>query len=116
MPEIASDGIQVSDVTDDSMRTRGAYRRPPRVGSCRLSLGVRRRRAGPYDPRVRTRPELLERLPPQYFTILLRRVREVAAAAGEPLIDLASGNPELGPPSHVVERLAEVAHDPSPTV
>jgi aryl-alcohol dehydrogenase-like predicted oxidoreductase len=36
----------------------------------------------------------------------------VAAAAegsGAPLVDLGRGNPEVGPPPHVVERLAEVA-------
>jgi L-glutamine---4-(methylsulfanyl)-2-oxobutanoate aminotransferase len=36
----------------------------------------------------------------------------VAVAAqerGEPLVDLGRGNPEVGPPAHVIERLAEVA-------
>ena len=62
------------------------------------------------------RPKLFERLPEQYFTNLLRSVRETAAREGPPLADLARGNPELGPPPHVVERLAEVARDPSPVV
>ena len=65
---------------------------------------------------MRARPELLERLPEQYFTKLLAAVRAAAAADGEPLIDLARGNPEVGPPSHVVERLAEVARNPDPRV
>ena len=65
---------------------------------------------------MRARPELLERLPEQYFTKLLAAVRAAAAADGEPLVDLARGNPEVGPPSHVVERLAEVARNPDPRV
>ena len=65
---------------------------------------------------MRPRPELFGRLPQQYFTNLFARVRAAAAADGEPLIDLARGNPEVGPPAHVVERLAEVARDPSPVV
>jgi L-glutamine---4-(methylsulfanyl)-2-oxobutanoate aminotransferase len=58
---------------------------------------------------VRPRPARLDRLPPQYFTALLARVAAAAQAAGEPLVDLGRGNPEVGPPPHVVERLAEVA-------
>ena len=46
---------------------------------------------------------------PQYFTQLLASVARAAAADGPPLIDLGRGNPEVGPPPHVVERLAEVA-------
>jgi aminotransferase len=58
---------------------------------------------------VRPRPQRLERLPQQYFAALLRRVAEAAAAAGEPVADLGRGNPEVGPPQHVIERLAETA-------
>jgi L-glutamine---4-(methylsulfanyl)-2-oxobutanoate aminotransferase len=58
---------------------------------------------------VRSRPARLDRLPPQYFTALLARVAAAAESAGDPLIDLGRGNPEVGPPPHVVERLAEVA-------
>jgi aminotransferase len=58
---------------------------------------------------VRPRPALLDRLPPQYFTALLARVAAAAEPAGEPLVDLGRGNPEVGPPPHVIERLAEVA-------
>jgi L-glutamine---4-(methylsulfanyl)-2-oxobutanoate aminotransferase len=61
---------------------------------------------------VRPRPARLDRLPPQYFTALLARVAAAAEASGEPLVDLGRGNPEVGPPPHVVERLAEVAHEP----
>jgi L-glutamine---4-(methylsulfanyl)-2-oxobutanoate aminotransferase len=60
---------------------------------------------------VRPRPARLDRLPQQYFTALLARVAEAAAAAGEPLVDLGRGNPEVGPPPHVIERLAEVARE-----
>jgi L-glutamine---4-(methylsulfanyl)-2-oxobutanoate aminotransferase len=60
---------------------------------------------------VRPRPARLDRLPPQYFTALLARVAAAARAAGEPLVDLGRGNPEVGPPSHVIERLAEVASE-----
>jgi aminotransferase len=61
---------------------------------------------------VRPRPARLERLPEQYFTSLLTRVAAARAAEGEPLLDLGRGNPEVGPPPHVVERLAEAARDP----
>jgi aminotransferase len=61
---------------------------------------------------VRPRPDRLERLPEQYFTALLRRVAAAAADGGAPVVDLGRGNPEVGPPAHVVERLAEAARDP----
>jgi aminotransferase len=58
---------------------------------------------------MRPRPARLDRLPPQYFTALLARVAEAARAEGEPLIDLGRGNPEVGPPPHVIDRLAAAA-------
>jgi len=61
---------------------------------------------------VRPRPARLERLPEQYFTWLLTRVAAARALEGEPLLDLGRGNPEVGPPAHVVETLAEAARDP----
>jgi L-glutamine---4-(methylsulfanyl)-2-oxobutanoate aminotransferase len=61
---------------------------------------------------MRQPPERIERLPQQYFTALLARVAAAAAADGEPLIDLGRGNPEVGPPSHVVDALAESAARP----
>jgi aminotransferase len=61
---------------------------------------------------VRTAPERIERLPEQYFTALLARVAAAAAAGGEPLVDLGRGNPETGPPQHVVDALAESARRP----
>jgi L-glutamine---4-(methylsulfanyl)-2-oxobutanoate aminotransferase len=62
---------------------------------------------------VRPRPNRLERLPEQYFTGLLARVAAASRAGGEPVVDLGRGNPEVGPPPHVVERLAEAAARPS---
>ena len=61
---------------------------------------------------VRPRPARLDRLPQQYFVILLARVAAAAQEGGEPLVDLGRGNPDVGPPAHVVERLAEAARDP----
>jgi aminotransferase len=60
---------------------------------------------------VRPRPARLDRLPQQYFTALLARIAAAARAEGEPLVDLGRGNPEVGPPPHVVDRLAEVARE-----
>jgi aminotransferase len=57
---------------------------------------------------MRPRPQRLERLPDQYFGVLLARV----AAAGD-VIDLGRGNPETGPPQHVIDALAEAANRPN---
>ncbi len=61
---------------------------------------------------VRPRPARLKRLPQQYFVTLLGRVAAAAAEDGPPLIDLGRGNPETGPPPHVVEALRDAALDP----
>src|SRR5919202_6750444 len=61
---------------------------------------------------MRQPPERIERLPEQYFTGLLARVAAAAAAEGEPLVDLGRGNPEVGPPAHVVEALVDAARRP----
>jgi L-glutamine---4-(methylsulfanyl)-2-oxobutanoate aminotransferase len=61
-----------------------------------------------YDAPVPPRPQRLERLPEQYFGALLKRV----AAAGD-VVDLGRGNPETGPPQHVVDALAEAANRPT---
>ena len=61
---------------------------------------------------MRETPDRIRRLPEQYFTALLARVAAAAAEAGEPLVDLGRGNPELGPPEHVVRALAESAARP----
>jgi L-glutamine---4-(methylsulfanyl)-2-oxobutanoate aminotransferase len=54
----------------------------------------------------------MNRLPEQYFMALLARVAAAAAAAGEPLVDLGRGNPEVGPPPHVIEALQRAAARP----
>ncbi len=58
---------------------------------------------------MRPRPARVQRLPEQYFGALLARVVVAAASDGEPVIDLGRGNPETGPPPHVIEALAEAA-------
>jgi len=55
-----------------------------------------------------TRPRRIDRLPEQYFGALLARVL-AHAREGEPLVDLGRGNPETGPPAHVVDVLGEAA-------
>ena len=61
---------------------------------------------------MRDRPERLERLPAQYFAKLLARVAAAAAVDGPPVIDLGRGNPEVGPPAHVVEALRAASARP----
>src|SRR3954454_19127676 len=68
--------------------------------------------AAQYHPGMRPRPQRLVRLPQQYFVGLLGRVSAAAAAGGEPLVDLGRGNPEIGPPPHVVEALREAVLAP----
>jgi aminotransferase len=65
---------------------------------------------------VRPRPNRIEALPQQYFTSLLARVAAVAAAPGEPLIDLGRGNPDVPPPPHVVDALVESAREQTSAV
>ena len=62
---------------------------------------------------MREVPDRVRRLPGQYFTGLLARVAAAALAGGEPLVDLGRGNPEVGPPKHVEQALADSAarHD-----
>jgi aminotransferase len=65
-----------------------------------------------------TRPRRIDRLPEQYFGALLARVL-AHAREGEPLVDLGRGNPETGPPAHVVDALdaaarLETAHGYAP--
>ncbi|NUT56610.1 MAG: aminotransferase class I/II-fold pyridoxal phosphate-dependent enzyme [Thermoleophilia bacterium] len=61
---------------------------------------------------MRPRPDRIERLPEQYFTTLLARV----LAAGDDVIDVGRGNPDVPPPPHVIEALAESARDGTPAV
>ncbi len=53
------------------------------------------------------RPSRIERLPEQYFGGLLRRVATAGAGGTETIIDLGRGNPETGPPPHVLKALIE---------
>jgi L-glutamine---4-(methylsulfanyl)-2-oxobutanoate aminotransferase len=62
---------------------------------------------------VRERPDRLNRLPQQYFTALLARVAAASATDGERLVDLGRGNPEVGPPLHVVKALQDAASQPN---
>jgi L-glutamine---4-(methylsulfanyl)-2-oxobutanoate aminotransferase len=62
---------------------------------------------------VRARPDRIERLPEQYFAGLLARVASAAAQEGDEVIDLGRGNPDIGPPPHVVDALAGAASLPA---
>ena len=62
---------------------------------------------------LRRRPRRLVRLPEHYFAALRRLVTEAERSEGEPLIDLSRGNPEVGPPPHVVETLCAASQRPS---
>jgi L-glutamine---4-(methylsulfanyl)-2-oxobutanoate aminotransferase len=62
---------------------------------------------------VRARPDRLERLPEEYFAWLLARFATAVAQEGEPVLDLGRGNPDVGPPAHVVEALRRAALDPA---
>ena len=60
---------------------------------------------------MRRRPDRIERLPQQYFTQLLGRVAAEAARQGEPLVNFGRGNPEVGPPPHVIDAAQRAAAD-----
>ncbi|WNO54371.1 LL-diaminopimelate aminotransferase [Stakelama saccharophila] len=53
----------------------------------------------------------IRRLPP-YVIAEVNGMRAAARAAGEDIIDLGMGNPDMPPPDHVVDKLAEVARKP----
>lgn len=61
---------------------------------------------------MRPRPPRLDRLPRQYFVTLLASVEAAARVEGPPLVDLGRGNPDVGPPAHVVEALRRSALEP----
>ena len=53
----------------------------------------------------------IKRLPP-YVIAEVNAMRAAARQAGEDIIDLGMGNPDLPPPPHVIEKLCEVAMKP----
>ena len=53
----------------------------------------------------------IKRLPP-YVIAEVNGMRAAARAAGEDIIDLGMGNPDLPPPQHVIDKLCEVAQKP----
>ncbi len=53
----------------------------------------------------------IKRLPP-YVIAEVNAMRAAARAAGEDIIDLGMGNPDLPPPQHVIDKLREVAQKP----
>ena len=53
----------------------------------------------------------VKRLPP-YVIAEVNAMRAAARAAGEDIIDLGMGNPDLPPPQHVIDKLCEVARKP----
>ncbi len=54
----------------------------------------------------------MKRLPP-YVIAEVNAMRHAARLAGEDIIDLGMGNPDLPPPQHVIDKLCEVAQKPN---
>ena len=54
----------------------------------------------------------IKRMPP-YVIAEVNAMRAAARAAGEDIIDLGMGNPDLPPAPHVIEKLIEVARNPN---
>jgi hypothetical protein len=53
----------------------------------------------------------LDRLPPYVFATV-NEIKMEARRAGEDIIDLGMGNPDLGTPDHIVDKLIEAAGKP----
>ena len=53
----------------------------------------------------------LDRLPPYVFTIV-NKIKMDARHAGEDIVDLGMGNPDLPTPKHIVDKLIEAAQKP----
>jgi alanine-synthesizing transaminase len=53
----------------------------------------------------------IRRLPPYVFAEV-NAMKAAARAEGIDIVDLGMGNPDGAPPQHVIEKLAEVAHNP----
>jgi alanine-synthesizing transaminase len=54
----------------------------------------------------------VQRLPPYVFAEV-NSMKAAARARGEDIIDLGMGNPDGKPPQHVIDKLCEVANDPT---
>jgi alanine-synthesizing transaminase len=54
----------------------------------------------------------VQRLPPYVFAEV-NSMKAAARARGEDIIDLGMGNPDGKPPKHVIDKLCEVANDPT---
>ena len=50
----------------------------------------------------------LDRLPPYVFATV-NEIKMQARRAGEDIIDLGMGNPDLGAPAHIVDKLVEAS-------
>ncbi len=53
----------------------------------------------------------LDRLPPYVFTAV-NKIKMDARHAGEDIVDLGMGNPDMGTPQHIVDKLTEAAQKP----
>ncbi len=58
-----------------------------------------------------TRFARLDRLPPYVFATV-NEIKMQARRAGEDIVDLGMGNPDIGTPDHIVEKLVEAARKP----
>jgi alanine-synthesizing transaminase len=58
-----------------------------------------------------TRFARLDRLPPYVFATV-NQIKMEARRAGEDIIDLGMGNPDIGTPQHIVDKLTEASQNP----
>ena len=54
----------------------------------------------------------LDRLPPYVFA-RVNAIKMEARRAGEDIIDLGMGNPDIGTPQHIVDKLVEASQKPN---
>ena len=57
-----------------------------------------------------TRFARLDRLPPYVFATV-NQIKMEARRAGEDIIDLGMGNPDIGTPQHIVDKLTEASQN-----
>ncbi len=75
-------------------------------------MGITNQESQPMsDQRFRHDFNKLNRLPP-YILAEVTDLARAARRAGEDIIDLGMGNPDLATPEHVVDKIAEAARDP----